>query len=460
MATFPYFVISPNTVISLIGLLRGKDKTVPTPSEDWREAVVDVLLPAYQEEHNIALALASLTRQTMKPHRIVIIDDGSSDRTIEFATKFCEENKLNFQAIRRKESIGKTPTLKRASRELDGDVQFILDSDTILESDNYIARTVEELYKAVGIASACGTILPLRYRDRRAMAKTKSFQNFLAKVPDAPITPPINTLRRMMRGLSNLYRDVLYTFLQKFLYVGQMAFFGSIVNPVGCAVAYRRKYIEDLFNHYEPILGDDLTNSEDVFIGFALIHKGYRNIQLTDVVARSEEPEAQNLPKQIYLWSSSFLQSCYYFDFLVRTPGKAFKLRKDRPSKEEQKEIEEKRKIKEPYRQRFGHEQTIRYGRPMGWAIFTSLVEKIVFPLVLGAFIFFQMWETLLWTVVIESAVAIFLLAIAARRKWFIYIFKGILLAPFRYIVALYDFFIILRFAADIWIFRNKKWRK
>jgi hypothetical protein len=54
------------------------------------------------------------------------------------------------------------------------------------------------------------------------------------------------------------------------------------------------------------------TNSEDIFIGFALANKGYRNIQLQDVYARSLEPAAGHMPRQVYMWSSSFLQSCYY----------------------------------------------------------------------------------------------------------------------------------------------------
>ena len=37
MATAPWFVISPNALLSAIGLLRGPDKTVPTPAQDWRD---------------------------------------------------------------------------------------------------------------------------------------------------------------------------------------------------------------------------------------------------------------------------------------------------------------------------------------------------------------------------------------------------------------------------------------
>jgi hypothetical protein len=158
-----------------------------------------------------------------------------------------------------------------------------------------------------------------------------------------------------------------------------MVFFGSITNPVGCAVAYRRKYIADLFDRYEPIFGDDLTNSEDIFIGFALNHEGYRNIQLQDVQARSEEPEVQRLPRQVYLWSSSFLQSCYYFDALLRTPFKMFKRWRKR-KRDKESGVEELRVIKEQYRQPFGEKATKEYGRPIGWAMFLGALEKIGFP--------------------------------------------------------------------------------
>ena len=44
MATTPYFILSPNTILSIVGLLHGPDKTVPTPPEDWRQAKVDVVM--------------------------------------------------------------------------------------------------------------------------------------------------------------------------------------------------------------------------------------------------------------------------------------------------------------------------------------------------------------------------------------------------------------------------------
>jgi cellulose synthase/poly-beta-1,6-N-acetylglucosamine synthase-like glycosyltransferase len=85
MATTPYFLLSPNTVLSTIGLIRGPDKTVPTPTEDWKQAKVDVVIPALNEASNIPLCIESLSHQTFKPSRVILIDDGSTDQTLEYA---------------------------------------------------------------------------------------------------------------------------------------------------------------------------------------------------------------------------------------------------------------------------------------------------------------------------------------------------------------------------------------
>ncbi|SFN85720.1 Glycosyltransferase, catalytic subunit of cellulose synthase and poly-beta-1,6-N-acetylglucosamine synthase [Formivibrio citricus] len=459
MATVSTFFLSPNTVLSLVGFLHGPDKTVPNPAEDWREATVNVVIPALNEEANIALCLSSIAKQTKKPQKIILVDDGSNDRTVEFAEKFSQLNGLDVLIIQRDHPIGKTPTIKRQAREFEADVEFILDGDTVLESDNYIERVVEELYKGKGIASACGTILPLRDRDRNHLLdNTASLQKFMAEAPDAPMFPKVNWEHHIQRGISNLYREVLYMLLQRFIYRGQLTFFGSILNPVGCAVAYRRSYVKNLFDKYEPILGDNLTNSEDIFIGFAMLDQGFRNIQLDDVIARSQEPEASRLPHQLYMWSSSFLQTCYYFDGLMRSPFKAFKrFRKERSIPQD---ILDKRKIHEQYRQPFGDAYTREYGRPIGWVMFMSALEKIFFPVIVIVMLLLQRWEPLGITLAVESVVALIALAISAKGYRLEFLLKGIALTPVRYLVILFDFVTMLRFAADIWIFKNKRWRK
>ena len=459
MATAPWFVLSPNALLSAIGLLHGPDKTVPTPAEDWQTAVVDVVIPAYKEEDNIIHCLASVARQTKKPRNVILVDDGGKDDTVPRARAYAAAVGLNLTVIERASSIGKTPTIKRQAREFDCDVEFILDGDTFLESTDYIERCVQELYQGVGIASACGTILPMRPKHRHALAQTPEFQAWHG----APMYDDPHARRGLAHSLwwwiTNTYRECLYMFLQRFVYKGQMVFFGSITNPVGCAVAYRRKYIKDLFDKYEPLFGDDLTNSEDIFIGFALNNEGYRNIQLQDVLARSEEPEVQRLPKQIYLWSSSFLQSCYYFDGLMRTPFKAFKQwRKKRRDKKAG--VENLRQIKEQYRQPFGEKTTLEYGRPIGWAMFLSAAEKIGFPTALVIMLALKMWEPLAVTVLAEMIVSLSVLFIVAKGQRLGMLLKGILITPLRYALMVFDTLTTVRFAIDLWITGNRKWRK
>jgi glycosyltransferase involved in cell wall biosynthesis len=525
MATLPYFVLGPNTLLSALGLVRGSDTTIPTPPEDWRTAKVDVIIPALNEEANIPLVLASVLRQTLKPRRIMLVDDGSSDRTVEVAEAFAAAHGVDLVTIRRRKPIGKTPTIKRQACELDSDVEFILDADTMLESPNYIERTVEELYKAVGIASAFGTILPLGKKHRRAWLAAPETRGFTAADRANGESRLRGWLRDAARGATNLYREVLYLFLQRFVYHGQMVFFGTTSNPVGCAVAYRRKYVQRLFEHFTPILGDDLTNSEDIFIGLALLNEGYRNIQLTDVYARTVEPPLYKLPRQVYLWSSSFLQSCYYFDPLVKSPLRTLKRvfrRQGGPDKARPRfvpdaldttrhgsaafsvasvgsgarefaagtsarwtdeaagvsvvsltadvavaagisqtgETTDRRRIREPYRQAFGRERTLQYGRPAGWMLMMSAVEKVFFPTALLIMAILGNWHGLAWTVLLETLVGLIVLAVVMKGHRLEYVAKGLLVAPLRYALMTSELFTLGRFASDMWVTRNRKWRK
>jgi glycosyltransferase involved in cell wall biosynthesis len=519
MATVPYFILSPSTILSLGGLIRGIDTTVATPAEDWRHAVVDVVIPARNEFDNIELCLASVLRQTRKPRHIILVDDGSTDGTVERAEAFCAHHGRSLIAIRRRSPIGKTPTIKRQARELDADVEFVLDADTVLESDNYIERAIQELYQGVGIASAFGTILPQREKDRRRIELAAQVQSFRA----ASTTPARSTSRgpveRLCRGITNLYREVLYLFLQRFVYRGQMMFFGTTTNPVGCAVAYRRKYVGAMFDYIEPILGDDLTNSEDIFIGFSMLNEGYRNVQLSDVYARTVEPEVQRLPRQIYLWSSSFLQSCYYFDPLLRSPFKALKRwfargwrKPTTPSSPKPARVPhaqrtfavpalaasagrstfaqaavvgppvfpalvqvrpresgggggsygaaERRMIREPYRQAFGRRRTEEYGRPAGWILLMGAVEKVFFPTTLLIMALLGNWRGLMLTVGIETLICVTALALVMKNRRLEYFLKGLAITPIRYGLMGWELATIGRFASDLWITNNRKWRK
>lgn len=242
----PYFAFGPNVWLRLAE--RARDTNPPTPARDWRNATVDVVVPAFDGPENILRCLGSLQRQTRRPRRIVVVDDGTWHDTAALARRFGDLHGLNLLVITRLDSIGRMTSIKDQTRTLDSDVLFVLDSDTILESDNYIERTVHDLYQGVGVASACGRVLPLRGKNR-------------------------------LGGL--------YLFLQRFGVQTPTAICGTTSSMPGCAVAYRRAYLEALFDASEPRLADHLANADEVGIELALTTKGYRIIEVTDVCARS-----------------------------------------------------------------------------------------------------------------------------------------------------------------------------
>ena len=149
-------------------------------------------------------------------------------------------------------------------------------------------------------------------------------------------------------------------------------------------------------------------------------------------------------------------------DELMRSPLKAFK--RYRRKKEEQAELAaglaNKRIHHEQYRQPFGIDYTVKYGRPIGWVLFMSAFEKVAFPTVLLIMILLQLWEPLAITLIAETAVATGILVTVAKGHRLEYFFKGLLVTPLRYAVLLFDLVTIGRFAADLWIFRNRRWRK
>ena len=120
----------------------------------------------------------------------------------------------------------------------------------------------------------------------------------------------------------------------------------------------------------------------------------------------------------------------------------------------------ERRQIAEPYRQPFGVDYTRRFGRPVGWVLLTSAFEKIAFPTTLLIMLVLRAWEPLVITLIAETAVSVFALVLVTRGQRFEYLLKGLAVAPLRYALLLYDGVTISRFARDLWITGNRRWRK
>jgi glycosyltransferase involved in cell wall biosynthesis len=462
MASISYWFLSPSFFVALLGKLKGWDRTQPTPAFDWRKATLDLAIPAKNEAGNIALCLASVFQQDFPPRKVTVIDDGSTDDTSEVVRQFCRMTGRSVELITREKSLGKTPSVREVSKASDADALLVLDADTVLADRNYISRSVEELFKNAGVASACGEVIPFTRRRRRQMAQSDPVLRSIQSRFGAGLIPSRGRSQALLEFFTIIYRTTLYTVLQRVVYEGHMKLFGSRLNPIGCAVTYKMERLRECFAYAVPMMSDNLSNSEDIFIGHFFAWKGYRNVQVTGVKCESIEPTVVRLPTQLYRWSSAFLQSLHYFKELPMSPLKQLKngvLGLFRPRQAAMQPADHGRRIQEQYRAPWGEAHTRQFGRPLGWADLLLVFEKISYPFILLYFALFNheaFWITIGLEAVLSTA-SVFAIADSGTRLKS----AGMMLAatPIRLLSLGVDLFVVSRYVLDMFT-SNRNWRK
>jgi glycosyltransferase involved in cell wall biosynthesis len=98
---------------------------------------LSIIIPVYNEEKDIAECLKSLNEQTFKNFEIIIVDDGSTDRTIEIAKRF------NVKIIK---GMHKGPGYSRniGAKNAKGEVLIFIDADMTFEKD-YLKNLIKPL---------------------------------------------------------------------------------------------------------------------------------------------------------------------------------------------------------------------------------------------------------------------------------------------------------------------------
>jgi len=87
-------------------------------------------------------------------------------------------------------------------------------------------------------------------------------------------------------------------------------------------------------------------------------------------------------------------------------------------------------------------------------------VEKVFFPTSLLIMLILRWWEPLAVTIACETAICVAALAFAMKGRRIEYVLKAIAVTPVRYALLGSELITIGRFASDLWITNNRKWRK
>jgi glycosyltransferase involved in cell wall biosynthesis len=96
-----------------------------------KKPLVSILIPAYNSEEWIGNAIRSAIAQTWQRKEIIVVDDGSSDRTPEVARRFAAKE----VAVVSTENQGSAAARNHALQLSQGDYIQWLDADDLLAPD-------------------------------------------------------------------------------------------------------------------------------------------------------------------------------------------------------------------------------------------------------------------------------------------------------------------------------------
>jgi glycosyltransferase involved in cell wall biosynthesis len=97
--------------------------------------LISIIIPTYNEEKVIAACLKSLQNQSYRPVEIIVVDDGSTDKTISIIENL-EFRSENLKMLKQKH-LGPGPARNLGAKSAKGEILVFIDADMTFD-DNFI----------------------------------------------------------------------------------------------------------------------------------------------------------------------------------------------------------------------------------------------------------------------------------------------------------------------------------
>ncbi len=104
---------------------------------------VSVIIPTFNEEKNIRDCLESLSNQSYKDLEIIVVDDGSTDKTVD---------KLIVETLLKQEHLGAGAARNLGARHAKGEILVFVDADMTFDK-NFIEKLIEPIVKGETIGT-------------------------------------------------------------------------------------------------------------------------------------------------------------------------------------------------------------------------------------------------------------------------------------------------------------------
>lgn len=263
---FTLLIITRYLLLIFFSLLNSIHRSAEEKFTGTHKENVTIIVPCYNEQEVIVASLKSLMAQTYPHVEILVVDDGSKDRTYTLAKALEFEDGYRRLKVLSKPNGGKSRALNYGIKHAAGDLICCVDADSRL--DAYAVELLVQHFKDPQIAAVAGTV---------------------------SVVNPNNMLTRLqaleyIEGL-NMVRN------------GQA--FLKMVNIIPGPIGMFRKDAIERVGYY-----DHDTYAEDCDLTLKLIAEGYKIDFEPDAIAHTEAPEhLLELLKQRYRWTRGILQS-------------------------------------------------------------------------------------------------------------------------------------------------------
>lgn len=186
-------------------LLYRWDKKASEDHRIWQHPRVSVIVPAYNEEEYIQRTIESIIEDTYPNKEIIVVDDGSTDKTYEKAMTYAYRREV--KVIRREERSGlKACALNFGLLFASGDIAVIMDGDTILERDA-IKELVKHLLKDPDVVGVVGNV---RVFNRKGiLGKLQAYEYAISMELGKRFQGIVNGIMVISGALGAVRRDVL-----------------------------------------------------------------------------------------------------------------------------------------------------------------------------------------------------------------------------------------------------------
>lgn len=224
-------------------------------------ATLTVIVPAHNEELGLPATLGALDRQTVAPEEIIVVDDGSSDRTSEVAASY------GVTVLRPPVHLGsKARAQNHALPHCETDLVLAVDADTVLAPD-YIEK-IKAAFDDPEVVVAAG-----------------------------------NVQTRFTRTVWERGRSIEYLFGFHWHRPIQNAANSPVVCS-GCCSAFRRETLVAFGGFPERTIVEDMDYT------WSVQSAGRKAVYVADAVAWAADPETLTyLRKQVWRWMAGFCQN-------------------------------------------------------------------------------------------------------------------------------------------------------